>query len=130
MKNFSIIIGLLAGLLFGLATPLCKLSLSNLNSFQLAGLLYLGAAMVFVPNTIVNGKHNYNTLKKSGKWLQLAGIIIFGGILGPLLLMMGLTNADSMSVSIWLNFELVATAVLGIVILRINSTFTLPSVYS
>lgn len=44
---------------------------------------------------------------------RLSGAIIFGGILGPLFLLMGLHLASATSVSIWLNLELVATALLG-----------------
>lgn len=51
MKRFAIITGILSGFLFGVATPFSKLLLSGLNSFQLAGLLYLGAALAMVPYT-------------------------------------------------------------------------------
>lgn len=43
MKRFALVTGILAGFLFGIATPFSKLLLQGLNSFQLAGLLYLGA---------------------------------------------------------------------------------------
>ena len=49
---------------------------------------------------------------------HMTGIIVFGGLLGPLFLMIGLQTANSMSVSIWLNMELVATAVLGMIIFK------------
>jgi len=52
------------------------------------------------------------TLIKRNGW-KLAGIIVFGGMLGPLFLLAGLKSAQSTSVSIWLNFELIATAILG-----------------
>lgn len=110
--------GLLAGLLFGVATPFSKIILSQLNSFQLAGLLYLGAAVAFLPFIIKNRKIEFTALRKSGKKKHLTGVILFGGILGPLFLMVGLKTANSMSVSIWLNMELVATAILGIVIFK------------
>ena len=41
MRTRIILIGLFSGLLFGIATPFSKIILSELNSFQLAGLLYL-----------------------------------------------------------------------------------------
>jgi len=49
MKRFAIITGILSGFLFGVATPFSKLLLNGLNSFQLAGLLYLGAALAMFP---------------------------------------------------------------------------------
>jgi drug/metabolite transporter (DMT)-like permease len=118
MKAKSILLGLLAGLLFGVATPFSKIILSQLNSFQLAGLLYLGAAVAFIPYIIKKRKIEFTALRKSGKKKHLTGVIFFGGILGPLFLMLGLKTANSKSVSIWLNMELVATAVLGILIFK------------
>jgi len=65
-----------------------------------------------------NRKTEFVTLKETGKKKHLLGVIFFGGILGPLFLMIGLKTANSMSVSIWLNLELVATAVLGILFFK------------
>jgi drug/metabolite transporter (DMT)-like permease len=45
--------------------------------------------------------------------LKLFGAILFGGILGPVLLMAGLRIAAAGSVSLWLNLEMVATGVIG-----------------
>jgi len=56
MRTRIILIGLFSGLLFGIATPFSKIILSELNSFQLAGLLYLGAALAFLPFVIKNKK--------------------------------------------------------------------------
>jgi len=118
MRARSVLLGLLAGLLFGVATPFSKIILSQLNSFQLAGLLYLGAAIAFLPFIIKNRKIEFTALRQTGKKKHLLGVIFFGGILGPLFLMVGLKTANSMSVSIWLNMELVATAILGILIFK------------
>lgn len=118
MKKSSVFIGLLAGLLFGVATPLSKIILSQLNSFQLAGLLYLGAALAFLPYVIKNKKNEFKALRQTGKKKYLGGVILFGGILGPLFLMIGLRTANAMSVSIWLNMELVATAIIGVLLFK------------
>ncbi len=118
MQIFAIILGLIAGMLFGIATPLSKITLSHLNSFQLAGLLYLGASLAFLPYIIINRSKQLRLLSSIGKKRHLIGIIIFGGLLGPLVLMIGLKSANSMSVSIWLNMELVATALLGFFVFK------------
>lgn len=117
MKRLAIISGLLSGLLFGVATPFSKLLLSGLNSFQLAGLLYLGAAVAMLPFTFRKDSR-LKLLIKPGSRLKTAGIIFFGGFLGPVLLLAGLKTANAASVSIWLNMELVATAILGVLIFR------------
>ncbi len=44
--------------------------------------------------------------------------MLLGGIAGPVLLLFGLRVAAAASVSLWLNLELVATAVLGVLFFR------------
>jgi len=117
MKRFAIITGLLSGFLFGLATPFSKLLLAGLNSFQLAGLLYLGAALSMLPY-IFRTNSQLKLLFQPGSRAKTTGIIFFGGFAGPMLLLAGLKIANSASVSIWLNMELVATAILGVLIFK------------
>jgi len=117
MKRFAIITGLLSGFLFGVATPFSKLLLADLNSFQLAGLLYLGAALAMLP-FIFRKSSNLKLLFQPGSRAKTIGIIFFGGFAGPLLLLAGLKTANAASVSIWLNMELVATAILGFLIFK------------
>ncbi len=117
MKKTAIIAGLLSGLLFGIATPFSKLLLTNLNSFQLAGLLYIGAGIAMIPSIIKTGSQIKLLFNKTNL-IRTLGIILFGGLLGPLLLLIGLRAADAASVSIWLNMELVATAILGVLIFK------------
>lgn len=117
MRRFAIITGILSGFLFGIATPFSKLLLGGLSSFQLAGLLYLGAALAMFPY-VLKQNNNLKLLFKSGNKTKTAGIIFFGGFLGPLLLLAGLKTANAASVSIWLNMELVATAIFGVLIFK------------
>ena len=117
MKKIALTAGILSGLLFGIATPLSKALLGELNSFQLAGLLYLGAAVAMLP-FIFNRNSQLLPMFKRKNLLKTVGIIFFGGFLGPLLLMLGLKSANAASVSIWLNMELVATALLGVLFFK------------
>ncbi len=117
MKRLAIITGILSGFLFGIATPFSKLLLEGLNSFQLAGLLYLGAALAMLPY-IFRKNSNLKLLFQTGNRSKTIGIIFFGGFAGPLLLLAGLKTANAASVSIWLNMELVATAILGALVFR------------
>jgi len=57
-------------------------------------------------------------LFQPGNRAKTLGIIFFGGFAGPLLLLAGLKMANAASVSIWLNMELVATAILGVLIFK------------
>jgi len=103
---------LIAAALFGAATPLSKVLLDDLAPVQLAGLLYLGAAAGLLPIVVWHGDGSGTRVSRRGT-LRLLGAIAFGGVLGPLLLLIGLRLASATSVSLWLNMELVATAILG-----------------
>lgn len=50
--------------------------------------------------------------------MRLFGAVIAGGVVGPVLLLLGLRIAGAASVSLWLTFELVATALLGALFFR------------
>ena len=104
---------ILAAVLFGSASPLSKLILKSISPFQLAGLLYLGAALGVAPRLIIS--KNFTSIwriPRRSRWL-LIGAISCGGILGPLALLFGLKIGQASSVSLWLNLELVFTALLG-----------------
>jgi len=118
MKYVAVLMGLAAGILFGIATPISKILLQEMNSFQLAGLLYLGAAIAFFPYILKNRKREAQWIRATNQKKAIMGIVLFGGFLGPVFLLIGLKAAASASVSIWLNMELVATAVLGVLFFK------------
>jgi len=118
MYKSSIILALLSAALFGAATPASKLLLSGLTPFQLAGILYLGAAIAVSPAVFKNRRWGLPQRGDHKNQLRLLGAILFGGILGPLALLFGLSLAHATSVALWLNLEMVATAVLGVVLFR------------
>jgi len=112
-------LGLLSALLFGLATPASKILLGELNPYLLAGLLYLGAAVGVMP--LILRERTIRQLQRrvtARQYGYVAGAVVCGGLLGPVLLLLGLKAAHAASVAIWLNMELVATAVLGVLLFR------------
>jgi len=102
-----------SALFFSAATPVSKLLLNSLTAYQLAGLLYLGASLGVLAVVIRERKWIAPWHLDRKNMLRLLGAVIFGGVLGPLALLAGLRLASAASVSMWLNLELVATAVLG-----------------
>ena len=112
-KKISVLTGFIAALLFSAAAPLSKPLLDYLSDFQLAGLLYLGAALGVLPILFRKDAPAFFRSINIKDALRLSGAIIFGGILGPIFLLAGLRTASAGSVSLWLNLEMVATAVLG-----------------
>lgn len=108
-----LILALASALLFATATPVSKLLLRGLTAFQLARLLYIGAAIGVAP-TLFRKERRLSLFKLDRKnTLRLLGAVACGGIAGPVLLLFGLQLASASSVSLWLNLELVATAMLG-----------------
>lgn len=113
-----ILLTLLAAALFGAATPLSKALLPSFSAFQLAGLLYLGAALGTAPAVFRKTGRTLPWRMDKRNLIRLIGAILFGGVLAPLFLLMGLKAASAASVSLWLPLELVATAIFGRMIFR------------
>ncbi|MCU0724600.1 MAG: DMT family transporter [Planctomycetes bacterium] len=107
---------LAAAALFGASTPASKALLPGLGPLSLAGLLYLGAAVAVLPFSFRGGSRALR--RRPRNILMLLGAVIFGGGLGPVLLLLGLSRAPAASVALWLNLETVATAVLAFAFFR------------
>jgi drug/metabolite transporter (DMT)-like permease len=102
---------LAAAALFGASTPASKHLLGGLGPVALAGLLYLGAAIAVLPFVFRGGSKSLR--RKRRNVLRLLGAVLFGGVLGPVLILVGLRSAPAASVALWLNLETVATAILA-----------------
>lgn len=109
---------LASAVLFAAATPVSKLLLAQSDPIQLAGLLYLGAAIGVLPVALKRSAVQARpAMNRTNTW-RLAGAILCGGVLGPVAYLAGLKLAAASTVSLWLNLELVATALLGHFIFR------------
>jgi drug/metabolite transporter (DMT)-like permease len=108
---------LVAALLFGTSTPVAKVLLGQVEPMQLAGLLYVGsgsglAIWWWLRSRLQRGDSQEASLQLSDlPWL--VGAILAGGIVGPVLLMVGLTTTPASSASLLLNLEGVFTAILA-----------------
>ncbi len=118
LRQPGVISALLAALLFGAGTPLAKLLLESVSPWLLAGLLYLGSGV---------GLTLYRRLKRAPAvrlprhevpWLL--GAIGAGGVVGPVLLMIGLTGMPASGASLLLNAEGVFTALLAWFVFKEN----------
>jgi len=110
----AVALALVAALLFGASAPVCKVLLGDAGPFQIAGLLYLGAALVTLPLQLREPDRVALWKLDSRNQLRLVGAIAAGGILGPVLLLLGLERASAATVSLLLNGEMAATALLGV----------------
>src|SRR5262245_56685971 len=109
---------ILSAALFGAATPASKLLLDDLTPFQLAGLLYLGAALAVAPSAWRAGGLPLPARADRVNRLRLLGAIACGGVAGPVILLVALRASEAASISLWLNFEVAATALLGFLVFR------------
>ena len=107
-------IALLAAAVFGLSTPLAKFLLGDMSPWALASLLYLGSGLGLGLITLFrrsDGTAEAHLTRADMPWLL--GTIFFGGIAGPILLLLGLTTTDGASASLLLNLEAVFTVLLA-----------------
>jgi drug/metabolite transporter (DMT)-like permease len=106
---------LLAAALFGASTPLTKL-LGAVDPLILAGLLYLGSGVGLTCVRLLR-RHKAPPIPR-GDWPWLAGAIFFGGVLGPICLVLGLRITSGATAALLLNLEGVLTAALAWLVFR------------
>lgn len=122
----GILSAVIAAGLFGMSAPLAKMLLGDIPSLRLAGLLYLGSgiglSLIWVIDYIKNRNTRDETQKEAplrGKdflWLSLA--ILCGGILGPIMLIFGLSGTTGSSAALLLNLEGILTALVAFLFFR------------
>lgn len=118
LANRGVQAALLAALLFGAGTPLAKLLLGDVSPWMLAGLLYCGSGIGLTILRLVRRADRVRLQRR--ELLPLSGAILAGGVVAPVLLMLGLANIPASGASLLLNAEGVFTAVLAWVVFREN----------
>ena len=110
--------GLGAALLFGCGTPLAKLLLAEIRPLPLAGLLYLGGGVGVLCVRLFRRAGSTEAPLRRADALPLLSIVVLGGLVGPLLLLVGLSRTSGFAASLLLNLEAPFTIVLALVIFR------------
>ncbi|HZA14640.1 MAG TPA: EamA family transporter [Myxococcaceae bacterium] len=114
--------GLAAALLFGLSAPLAKLLLPAVQPLALAALLYLGGGAALA----LYGAFRRAFRRTGEREARLArsdlpylvGVIVSGGIVGPLLMLTGLDRLSALSTSLLLNLEGPFTVLFAVAVFR------------
>jgi drug/metabolite transporter (DMT)-like permease len=122
----GILNALAAAVLFGASTPIAKILVGEVPPVLLAGLLYagsgLGLGIGLLLRRLVRGTEAPGGFAfprgEDLKWL--AGAVLFGGVLGPVLLMLGLSSTPASATALLLNLEGVLTALLAWFVFREN----------
>lgn len=111
LGNVGVRACLASALLFGAGAPMAKLLLGSTSPWLLAGLLYAGSGV---------GLGLFRLARRAPKvrpartdLAPLAGAILAGGIVGPVLLLLGLSQLPASGASLLLNAEGVFTAALA-----------------
>jgi drug/metabolite transporter (DMT)-like permease len=121
----GVIYALLAAVTFGASTPFSKTLVGHIAPVTLAGLLYLGSGLGLLALFAFRAMSSRNDHDASSRLAAsdmpwLAGAIVFGGIVGPVLLMSGLMLTPASSASLLLNMESVLTSLLAWFVFKEN----------
>src|SRR5215469_2564142 len=122
----GILNALAAAVLFGASTPIAKILVGEMPPVLLAGLLYAGSGVGLGIGLLL--RRLLRSAEAPGgfalprvedlKWL--AGAVLFGGVLGPVLLMLGLSSTPASASALLLNLEGVFTALVAWFVFREN----------
>ena len=116
--NRGVLAALGAALLFGAGTPFAKLLLAQTDPWLLAALLYLGSGIGL---WLLRRVRSSEPVRPSrSEWGWLAGATLSGGVVGPVLLMFGLSAMPATGASLLLNAEGVFTALLAWFVFKEN----------
>ena len=106
------LIGLAAALSFGASTPFAQRLLERCDPQLLAALLYAGAAGVLLAAGPSRRRHEAPVRRSDLPTIAL--VVVSGGVIAPVLLLLGLQRITALSGSLLLNLESVLTAMLAI----------------
>lgn len=118
MLQKGILAALGSALLFGAGTPFAKLLLAHVNPWLLAGLLYLGSGIGLTLYRLIIRAPAVKLVREELVWFAAA--ILAGGVIAPVLLMMGLLSMPASGASLLLNMEGVFTALLAWFVFKEN----------
>lgn len=119
--NRSVGMALAAAALFGASTPFAKLLVGEVSPLLLGGLLYLGSGLGLALMRLLRDRGWQASGLLPHEWPWLGGTMVFGGVLGPVALMWGLTQTSGSVASLLLNFESVLTALLAWIAFKENA---------
>jgi drug/metabolite transporter (DMT)-like permease len=111
------LMALAAAALFGASAPVAKRLLAEVSPALLAALLYAGEGFMALPFAARAWKRREAPLRLADLPL-LAGVVGFGGVAAPLLLLYGLQRTSATATSLLLNLEAVFTTAIAVVVFR------------
>ena len=119
----GIFFAMAAAVLFGVSTPFSKILVRQIEPVLLAGLLYLGSGVGLATWSglrRLTGHNHAEARLTAADYPWLAGAVVSGGVVAPILLMTGLRLTPASSASLLLNLEGVLTALLAWFVFKEN----------
>lgn len=116
----GILLAILAAALYSVNAPLSKLLLDYMPSTLMAGFLYLGAGVGMGAIALVRraAKRQRTESRLTGRELPYVIAMILLDIAAPVCLLFGLASTTAANASLLNNFEIVATALIALVVFR------------
>ena len=114
---YPIFQAIIAAALFGASAPIAKLLLGKIEPVPLSAFLYLGSGIcLLLLRSLRNLKNDTANIeakisREDIPWL--IGAVFFGGVAAPIILMFSLRDTPAATASLLLNFEGIATTVIG-----------------
>jgi drug/metabolite transporter (DMT)-like permease len=109
------VLGLAAAVSFGVSAPLAKRLLDDVEPQMLAGLVYLGA---FVGLMLAGRRSRVEARLRRSDTPRLAAMITAGGVVAPVLMLLGLERVSGVAGSLLLNMEGPLTILVGVTLFR------------
>ena len=124
-KVLSVILALLAATFYAINTPFSKLLLDKIAPTFMASFLYLGAGIGVGIMYLLHAKSKdkFERLTKENL-LYTVGMIVLD-ILAPIFLMIGINTGSASNASLLGNFEIVATAIIALLVFKESVTLRL-----
>ncbi|MGQ0505832.1 MAG: EamA family transporter [Myxococcaceae bacterium] len=108
------VLGLSAAALFGASAPVAKLLLPTAGPLVLAALLYVGGGLGLTLGGLLPLTRPREARPSRADLPLLVGVILCGGVLGPVLMLVGLGRVSGVAGSLLLNLEGPFTVVLAL----------------
>lgn len=119
-NNLATLFALLAAALYAINSPLSKLLLKELSATMMAAYLYLGAGigMALVGLIQKRSRHYHGERSLTKKEIPYTIAMVVLDIAAPIFLMIGLNLTTAANASLLNNFEIVATAVIALIVFK------------
>ena len=116
----GIFLAILAAALYAINSPLSKIMLTYMPPTLMAGFLYVGAGvgMIFVALARRIGKREASEKKLTRRELPFTVAMILLDIAAPIFLLLGLRATTAANAALLNNFEIVATALIALLVFR------------